>query len=98
MAGKTMQVYALARAAEILGGAARLARRLGISQTRLSLYLDGVERLPQPLFLKLVDVLSDAEMKKLAEEHLARDQEAGRPKKNGNPRPNGHDKNKRDKE
>jgi hypothetical protein len=36
-----------------------------------------------------VDVLSDAEMKKLAEEHLARD---------GNPRPNGHDKNKRDKE
>jgi len=95
MAGKTMQVYALARAAEILGGAARLARRLGISQTRLRLYLDDVERLPQALFLKLVDVLSDAEMKKLAEEHIARDEEVGSPKKNGNTRRNGHDKDKR---
>lgn len=71
-----MQVYALARAAQILGGEAQLARQLGVSQWTLSFYRDSLERLPQALFLKLVDVLSAEEMRRLAEERLARNGKA----------------------
>ena len=96
MAGKSLQAYALARAAAILGGAAALATRLSISQTRLKLYLDDLERLPQAVFLKIVDVLSDDEIANLAKEHLVRaNSEEARPKKNGNKNGNGNGNNKK---
>lgn len=95
MAGKSLQAYAIARAATILGGAEALARCLSISQSRLKLYLDDLERLPQALFLKVVDVLSDDEMAKLAKEHLARTNNGeARPRKNGNKTGNENGNNK----
>ena len=71
MSGKTLQSYALARAATILGGEEPLARRLGISHTKLDLYLEDVDTLPQELFLKIVDVLVDDQMAKIAEDKSA---------------------------
>lgn len=66
MADKTLQAYALARVAKVLGGDEPLARRLGISQPKLKLYLEDLDTLPQALFLKIVDVLVDDQITKIA--------------------------------
>jgi hypothetical protein len=48
---------ALVRAAEQLGGLEALAARLDMSPGALRVYLMGTEPVPQPLFLRIVDVL-----------------------------------------
>jgi hypothetical protein len=45
------------RAAEQLGGMEALAARLDMSPGALRVYLVGTEPVPQPLFLRIVDVL-----------------------------------------
>lgn len=67
MAAKTLQVYALAHGAKVLGGVEPLARRLGISQTKLKRYLENLDTLPQALFVKIVDFSVDDQIAKVAE-------------------------------
>lgn len=49
----------LEQAATRLGGVAQLAKKLGVTQRAMKLYLDGVAPLPDALFLRLVDLLSE---------------------------------------
>lgn len=72
MARPLLQTHMLARAAKALGGVEPLARALGLSQVRLTLYEEGFQLLPQPLFLKLVDLLVNEEVARLGEQQLAR--------------------------
>lgn len=78
MARKSLQARALTRAVEILG-AVELSRRLGVSQTRLNLYADGFEPMPEALFLRVVDVLVDVQLAELMKPVPAQ--------KNGNRKP-----------
>ena len=50
MARASLHMYALRRAVDVLGGVAELAARLGISQTRLKLYLADLAPLPELVF------------------------------------------------
>lgn len=52
MARKSLQSYALQRAADCLGNVAERARRLGISQTGLTLYLNNLEPISEAVFLR----------------------------------------------
>lgn len=45
------------RAVEICGGATALCIRLGVSEHRLLLWLEGRARLPEQVFLSLADVI-----------------------------------------
>jgi hypothetical protein len=49
----------LEQAAARLGGMENLAKKLGVSQRAMRLYLSGNSSLPDALFLRLVDLLSD---------------------------------------
>jgi hypothetical protein len=49
----------LEQAAARLGGAENLAKKLGVTQRAMKLYLSGAAPLSDALFLKLVDLLSD---------------------------------------
>ena len=49
----------LEQAAARLGGAENLAKKLGVTQRAMKLYLSGAAPLTDALFLKLVDLLSD---------------------------------------
>jgi hypothetical protein len=49
----------LVHAATRVGGVAPLAEKLGITQPALRLYLGGEEPLPDALFLRLVDIISE---------------------------------------
>jgi hypothetical protein len=49
----------LEQAATRLGGVEQLAKKLGVTQRAMKLYLDGVAPLPDALFLRLVDLLSE---------------------------------------
>ena len=55
--GKDVARRALARAIEKAGGADALAARLNIAPGALRMYLMGSERIPDRLFLRIVDVL-----------------------------------------
>ena len=55
--GKDVARRALARAIEKAGGADALAALLGIAPGALRMYLMGSERIPDRLFLRIVDVL-----------------------------------------
>jgi len=68
MAGKSLHVRTLQRALDVLGGGASIARRLGISQTRLKLYLEDLQPIPQTLFLTLVQILADDGVARLLKE------------------------------
>jgi hypothetical protein len=46
-------------AAARLGGLDALAKQLGISERLLKLYLSGAQPLPDALFLRIVDLISD---------------------------------------
>jgi hypothetical protein len=49
----------LEQAVTRLGGVERLAKKLGVTQRAMKLYLDGATPLPDALFLRLVDVLTE---------------------------------------
>lgn len=49
----------LEHAATRFGGAEQLAKKLGIRQRLMKLYLDGATPIPDALFLRLVDLLSE---------------------------------------
>jgi DNA-binding transcriptional regulator YdaS (Cro superfamily) len=54
-------VYArtLTRAAEIVGGQRKLAFRLKVAPSRLTLWIAGLEQAPAHIFLQAVDVVLD---------------------------------------
>ena len=49
----------LEQAAARLGGAENLAKKLGVTQRAMKLYLSGAAPVPDALFLRLVDLLAD---------------------------------------
>ena len=49
----------LEQAAARLGGVENLAKKLGVTQRAMKLYLNGAAPVPDALFLRLVDLLSD---------------------------------------
>jgi hypothetical protein len=49
----------LEQAAARLGGVENLAKKLGVTQRAMKLYLSGAVPLSDALFLRLVDLLSD---------------------------------------
>lgn len=49
----------LEQAATRLGGVEQLAKKLGVTHRAMKLYLDGTVPLPDALFLRLVDLLSE---------------------------------------
>lgn len=49
----------LEQAATRLGGVEQLAKKLGVTQRSMRLYVDGAVSLPDALFLRLVDLLSE---------------------------------------
>jgi hypothetical protein len=49
----------LEQAAARLGGVENLAKKLGVTQRAMKLYLNGAVPLSDALFLRLVDLLSD---------------------------------------
>lgn len=53
----TLQPTLLRRAAEITGGAEELCEYLGVSPARLELWQTARLRLPDPVFLKAVDLI-----------------------------------------
>jgi len=54
----TVQTEALRKAVEILGGEEQLGARLGLSAGTIRLFITGRIRLPQRLFLQVVDIIS----------------------------------------
>lgn len=68
MAGKTLHAHALLRAIKIAGGVAKTAKRLGISETRLGLYLEDFESTPDAVFLRIIDILADDQLGNLLRE------------------------------
>jgi hypothetical protein len=49
----------LEQAATRLGGVEQLAKKLGMTREAMKLYLDGGAAVPDALFLRLVDLLSE---------------------------------------
>lgn len=64
---------AIRRAARYCGGLEALARRIGVSRTRLGLYAEGVEEAPLDLFLAVVDILLEEDMAQLGRDAAAND-------------------------
>lgn len=57
--------------AALLGGEARLARRLGMSERVLNRFVTGQEAIPDSLFLRVVDLLlEEASPRKPPSSHL----------------------------
>lgn len=54
----------LRRAAELIGDEETLARRLRVTPSHLSLWIQGVEAPPTYVFLRAVDVVSERELPK----------------------------------
>jgi hypothetical protein len=52
-----LQPTLLRRAAEIVGGRQQLCEYLGVSRARLNLWLESRIRLPDPIFLRAVDLI-----------------------------------------
>lgn len=52
-----LQPVLLRRAAAIVGGYEQLCEALGVSDARLRLWLNGRIRLPDPVFMKAVDII-----------------------------------------
>ena len=61
----TLYSRTLARAAEILGGAEALRAHLGVSMRRLALWMHGYAQPPDEVFLRVVDLLTEHELKTL---------------------------------
>lgn len=68
MARKSIQSHVLRRAVKVLGGEIRAAKLIGVSQPKLGLYLDDVQRTPEAVFVRVVDLLVDNELDRLSEQ------------------------------
>jgi hypothetical protein len=66
----TVHARAVRRAAEILGDDA-LAVRLGVPEERLRLWIQGVVRPPDSVFLEVVDIIGDHALQALRKEIAA---------------------------
>jgi hypothetical protein len=79
----SIRQQAVRRAAEILGGALRLSRRLRVPADELVKWMNGLEQPPDTSFLECVDIILDNEDSidgdLLRDAALAR--ESGEPKK-----------------
>ena len=58
---------AIERAAHVCGGAAQLAERIDVSEARIRFFLDGHAEIPMEVFLRVIDVVLDAEIGALRE-------------------------------
>ncbi len=56
---------ALVRAAELLGSTEALSAYLDVSLRRLERWMDGRERIPQDVFLKVVDLYAERQLEHL---------------------------------
>jgi hypothetical protein len=59
-----MQAHVLARAVEALGGVDELASRLEISPGVVRVWMDGKLSLPHRVFFELVDIISEADLRR----------------------------------
>ena len=59
-----IHIRALKRAAQILGGEDKLRLHLGASETDFSIWT-GERELPRNVFLRLVDIITDEEVRKV---------------------------------
>jgi len=62
----TVYTRTLARAAEIAGGEAELARKLKVAPRRLALWIRGVVTPPGDVFLIAADIVSEHGVKELS--------------------------------
>jgi hypothetical protein len=62
----TVYIQTLKRAAEIVGGEEELARRLKVTPSHLTLWIDGVVTAPGDVFLKAADIVSEQDLQELA--------------------------------
>jgi hypothetical protein len=52
----------LRRASEITGGQSKLQRILGVSAVSFSVWISGAQPVPLDVFLKTVDIITEAEL------------------------------------
>jgi hypothetical protein len=71
-----MQPTLLKRAAQITGGYAQLCEYLGVSEARLKLWLASSVRLPDPIFLKAVDLVLQDDIARAAHDRRQQPREA----------------------
>jgi DNA-binding transcriptional regulator YdaS (Cro superfamily) len=69
----SLHQLALHRAAELLGGPDALAAVLDVNPHVVTRWIDGTLRIPQRVFLKVVDIVLDQEIKALHAEPAAPD-------------------------
>lgn len=62
-----MQFHTLEYAATLVGGEDELALRLGVTRRDLDLWIAGVVPPPVKIFLKAVDIVTDAAMARLSQ-------------------------------
>lgn len=72
-----LQPVLLKRAAQIAGGYAQLCELLGVSETRLKLWLGGTVRLPDPIFVKAVDVVLQDDIARASHDRRHRPRDGG---------------------
>lgn len=60
-----LYVRTLHRAAQIVGGEQALALRLKVTPSHLALWLQGIEKPPEHIFLKAVDVVTEHDIARL---------------------------------
>jgi len=53
----SLHIELLRKAAELLGGSARLGRELQVPARNLGRWMTGLEPMPRPMFLKVVDLI-----------------------------------------
>ena len=79
-----LQSTLLKRAAQITGGYAQLCEYLGVSDARLRLWLAGSVRLPDPIFLRAVDLVLQDDIARAAHDRRQRPRESPAPKARAN--------------
>jgi hypothetical protein len=68
---QTVYARALSRAAQILGGSEALRAYLNVSMRGLAMWMQGGARPPDHVFLRVVDLLTEHDLKALQEENRA---------------------------
>jgi hypothetical protein len=71
-----LQPTLLKRAAQITGSYSELCEYLGVSEARLELWRAGRVRLPDPIFLKAVDLVLQDDIARAAHDRRQRPREA----------------------
>ena len=66
----TVYARTLRRAAELVGGEAALAKRLGVTSTQLKHWLNALAKPPGDVFLKAADIVGDHELQQLRKQQI----------------------------